>query len=96
MEQKQEKDTQPPIQVPREGLRLDQIEGNPQGWDLEDIAGEASQRTDDEIYREGRRGDETEGDADERDTAGSSDSNETPQGREEAKNDVQGKANANG
>ena len=92
----QEKDTQPPVQVPREGLRLDQIEGNPQGWDLEDIAGEASQRTDDEIYREAQRGDETEGDADERDKAGSSDSNETPQGREESKNDVQGKANANG
>jgi len=53
----QEKDTQPPVQTPREGLRLDQIEGNPQGWDLDDIAGEASQRTDDEIYRDASRGD---------------------------------------
>lgn len=96
MQQRPEKDTQPPLQVPREGLRLDQIEGNPEGWDLEDIAGEASQRTDDEIYREARRGDETKGDPDERDAAGRSDSNETAQGREEAKNDIPGKANANG
>lgn len=96
MQEKQEKDTQPPLQTPREGLRLDQIEGNPQGWNLEDIAGEASQQTDDEIYREARRGDETKGDADERDAAGSSASKDTPQGREEAKNDVKGKANTNG
>jgi len=92
----QEKDTQPPVQTPSEGLRLDHIEGNPLGWNLEDIAGEASQRTDDEIYREARRGDETEGDADERDIAGRSASKDTPQGREEAKNDVTGKANTNG
>ena len=92
----QEKDTQPPVQTPREGLRLDQVEGNPQGWDLEDIADEASQRTDDEIYREARRGDETKGDADERDEAGRVNSNETWQGREESKNDIPGKANANG
>jgi len=77
-----EKDMQPPLQDEREGLSIDQIEGNPQGWDLEDIAGEASQRTSDEIYREARRGDETAGDADERDIAGSSDSADTPQGRE--------------
>lgn len=92
----QEKDTQPPVQTPREGIGLDQVEGNPQGWNLEDIASEASQRTDDEIYREARRGDETKGDADERDAAGSSAFEDTPQGREEAKNDVQGKSNTNG
>ena len=96
MQQKPQKDTQPPLQVPREGLRLDQIEGKPEGWDLEDIAGEASQRTDDEIYREARRGDETKGDPNERDAAGSVDSNETWQGREEAKNDISGKDNSNG
>jgi hypothetical protein len=92
----QEKDMQPPLQDEREGLSIDQIEGNPQGWDLEDIAGEASQKEADEIYREARRGNETEGDADQRDVAGSTSTNETWQGREESKNDVQGKANANG
>jgi hypothetical protein len=91
-----EKDMQPPLQDEREGLSIDQIEGNPQGWNLEDIAGEASQKDADEIYREARRGDETAGDADERDAAGSPNSNETAQGREESKNDVKGKANANG
>lgn len=94
--QNEKGDMQPPIQDEREGLSIDQIEGNPQGWNLEDIAGEASQRTSDEIYREARRGDESEGDADERDAAGSSASEDTPQGREEAKNDVKGKANTNG
>ena len=96
MQQKSEKDMQPPIQTPREGLRNDQIEGNPQGWDLKDIANEASLQTDDEIYREARRGDETEGDPDERDAAGRSETKDTWQGREEAKNDVKGKANTNG
>lgn len=96
MQENQEKDMQPPVQVPREGLRLDQIEGNPQGWDLEDIAGEATGKTDDEIYREARRGGETGNAADERDVAGSAPKNETPQGREEAKNDLANKANANG
>jgi hypothetical protein len=91
-----EKDMQPPLQDEREGLSIDQIEGNPQGWDLKDIAGEASQKEADEIYREARRGNETEGDADERDAAGSTNSNETWQGREESKNDVKGKANTNG
>lgn len=64
MQEKLEKDMQPPVPVPREGLRLDQIEGNPQGWDLEDIAGEAGNKTDDEIYREARQDDESEGDSD--------------------------------
>lgn len=65
-------------------------------WNLEDLAKEASQIEEDEIYREARRGDETEGDADERDAAGRSNTSDTWQGREEAKNDVKGKANANG
>ncbi|MGC2235670.1 MAG: hypothetical protein WA584_05890 [Pyrinomonadaceae bacterium] len=92
----QEKDMQPPLQDEREGLSIDQIEGNPQGWNLEDISNEASLKETDEIYREGRRGDETGSDADKRDIAGSPASEDTPQGREETKNDTQGKANANG
>lgn len=65
-------------------------ENDTQGWNLEDIAAEASQKTEDEIYREVRQGD-----ADKQDIAGSSDSKDTPQGREEAKNEVRGKANNN-
>jgi hypothetical protein len=91
-----EKDMQPPVQDEREGLSIDQIEGNPQGWNLKDIADEGSQIETDEVFRQARRGDETEGDADERDEAGRSATKDTWQGREEAKNDVKGKANANG
>lgn len=96
MQQKSDKDKQPPMQTPREGLSEDQLEGNPQGWNLKDIAREGSQIEEDEVLREGRRGDETEGDPDERDAAGRSETKDTWQGREEAKNDVKGKANANG
>lgn len=59
-------------------------------WDAEQLAGEASNRTSDEIQREMARGDETEGDPDERDEAGSSASIDTPQGREEAKTRAEG------
>jgi hypothetical protein len=94
--EKQEKDFQPPLQKERDGLSIDQIEGNRQGWSLDDIADQATQMSPDEIQRQAHRGDESSGDADARDTAGGPPSNETSQGREEAKNDVQGKANANG
>ena len=79
-----EKDMQPPQQDEREGLSI------------EDIANQASLKETDEIQRESLRGDETEGDADERDAAGRSASKDTPHGREETKNDVKGKANTNG
>ena len=69
---------------------------NREGWDVQKLADEASQKDIDEIQRETLRGDETKGDADERDIAGNVDTNETPQGREEAKNDKADKANANG
>ncbi len=67
-----------------------------EGWNIEELAEAASQKDFDEIQRETLRGDETEGDANERDNAGNVDRNETPQGREEAKNDLGDKANANG
>ncbi len=57
-----------------------------QGWSAEKISAEASNKESDEIVRQIVRGDETEGDADERDIAGSADNTETPQGREETKN----------
>lgn len=59
-----------------------------QGWDSDEIAEEASQKDEDEIQREMKRGDETEGNANERDDAGSVDKNETPHGREEKKHNI--------
>ncbi len=54
------------------------------GWDAETLSEESSNKDSDEILREIRRGDETKGDANERDIAGRVNSNETWQGREEA------------
>lgn len=52
-----------------------------------EIAEQATNLSPDEIKRQMLRGDETEGDADERDVVGSANRSETPQGREEAKPD---------
>ena len=65
-------------------------------WNSSDLSDEASLKDGDQIEREIRRNDESIGDADDRDTAGAVDSNETPHGREEAKNDIKGDANVNG
>lgn len=59
-------------------------------WSADKVADEASNRMSDEILREMARGDETKGDADERDVVGSSPSIDTPQGREEAKTRAEG------
>lgn len=75
---------QPPYQDEREG------------WNIEKLSEEASQKDEDEIQRQTLRGDETKGNPDNRDVVGGVDADETPHGREEAKNDVKGKANANG
>lgn len=56
-----------------------------QGWQSEEIVEQASGQQSDEITRQILRGDETKGNADERDIAGSVSSDETPQGREETK-----------
>lgn len=55
------------------------------GWNAENLAEEASNKEPDEIVREMLRGDETEGEPNERDLAGGVVSSETPHGREEAK-----------
>jgi len=97
--EKKVKDFQPPYQEAREGLSLEQLEGNPQGWDREDIrdiTDEASHRDEDGVLRQTLRGDETQGDADDRDVAGAADFEDTPRGREETKNDKTGAANQNG
>jgi hypothetical protein len=91
-----EKNMQPPYQKEREGLSSEEAAGSREGWNVQDLADQASQKNVDEIQRETLRGDETEGDADNRDMAGNVERHETAQGREEAKNDVKGKANANG
>lgn len=58
-----------------------------QNWSVEKLADESVNKPADETMREVLRGDESKGDADERDIAGASDSINTPQGREEAKKD---------
>jgi len=98
-QEKKAKDYQPPYQDEREGLSMEQLEGNPKGWnkeDIEDISDEASNRDPDGVLRQTLRGDETEGDPDQRDVAGAIAYSDTPHGREETKNDKDGKANVNG
>ncbi len=93
------KDYQPPFQDEREGLSQEQLEGNPQGWDKEDIkdiTDEASHRDADGVLRQTLRGDETKGDPDERDIAGGPDHEDTAHGREETKKDTEGATNVNG
>jgi hypothetical protein len=58
---------------------------NRQDWDAEKLADESVNQPSDEMMRQILRGDEADGNADDRDIAGSADSNETPQGREENK-----------
>jgi hypothetical protein len=58
-----------------------------EGWNVEQISEESTNKPADEITREMLRGDEAKGDADRRDVVGGVNSNETPQGREEAKKD---------
>jgi len=65
-------------------------------WSSDKLGDEASLKDKDEIQREIRRGGENKGDADDRDVAGSASSDDTPHGREEAKNDKKGVANVNG
>lgn len=60
-----------------------------QGWNAEKLSNEATNKESDEIVRQMKRGDETKGDADERDVAGSPEKSETPHGREETKNNNQ-------
>jgi len=60
---------------------------NRQGWNAEKVSEESANKSSDEITRQILRGNETEGDADDRDVIGGVDSDETPQGREEAKKD---------
>ena len=93
------KDFQPPYQEEREGFSSEEMTDGarrPGKSDVKDITDEASHRDADGVLRQTLRGDETKGDANERDIAGSTDSKDTPQGREETKQDKAGAANNNG
>jgi hypothetical protein len=90
------KDFQPPYQEEKEGLRSDEAArgaDRPEKSEIKDITDEASHRDADGVLRQTLRGDETKGDADERDIAGSTNFEDTPHGREESKNDKAGAAN---
>jgi hypothetical protein len=99
MGEKKEKDLQPPYQKEREGFSgSDIVDGTakPGKSEIEAITEEAGYRDSDGILRQTLRGDESEGDPDDRDVAGATASEDTPQGREETKNNKSGAANQNG
>ncbi len=54
-------------------------------WNAQDLANEATNMSSDEITREMLRGDETQGNPDERDIVGGVASKDTPHGRKETK-----------
>ena len=83
--------------MPESKKDLQEIEKDQrEGWSVKELSEQGSQSDKDEIQRQTLRGDETKGNPDKRDYAGSADSQDTPQGREESKNDSQNKANLNG
>jgi len=93
------KDFQPPYQEEKEGFSREEVADGldrPSKDEIENITDEASHRDADGILRQTLRGDETKGDADDRDAAGSTKFEDTPHGREESKNDRAGTANQNG
>lgn len=70
---------------------------NRENWNAEQLIEESTNRSSDETLRNVLRGDETKGNPDDRDIVGSVDSQETPQGREEAKKDeTRGETENNG
>lgn len=58
---------------------------NRQGWNVDELTKESTNKSSDEMLREVLRGGETGENADNRDTVGSVKSEDTPQGREESK-----------
>ena len=62
------------------------MQNEKQGWNADELAEQASQQDEDAIQRQLKRGDETKGNADERDDAGTVDKDDTAQGREETEN----------
>lgn len=91
-----DKDVKPPYQTELESVEREKEDVKRDGWNAGDVSDEASLKSDDEIRREFQRGDESMGEPDKRDAAGTVDNDDTPQGREEKKNDLKGAANQNG
>lgn len=58
-----------------------------EGWDVKDVVDEAANENPDDVVRKVLREGEDKNDADRQDIAGSVDSEDTPQGREENKKD---------
>ena len=58
---------------------------NRDNWNVKELSEQSVNEQPDETLRKVLRGDEAEGDANERDVAGNVGDNETPQGREESK-----------
>lgn len=61
----------------------------------EEIADQASKPDYEQIYRQPRRGDESQGNPDDRDIAGATDHGDTPHGWEERKHQVEEEAEGN-
>lgn len=78
----------------KESSKVPEVER--QGWNVKKLNEESSNQESDDTLRRILRGNENKGNPDERDIAGSADFNETPHGREEAKNNTRSKANNNG
>lgn len=72
-----------PTEQKQESANIPNVER--EEWNVQEIADESANKPADETLREVLRGDESKGDADERDIVGGPDSIDTPQGREEAK-----------
>jgi hypothetical protein len=93
------KDFQPPYQEDREGFSSQELADGldrPGRDEIKDITAEGSLRDKEGALRQTLRGDETEGDPNERDVAGATKFEDTAHGREETKNDKSGAANQNG
>lgn len=69
---------------------------NVNGLNVKEIHQEGVNELPDDMLRRTMRGNEAKGNPDNRDIVGGVDSSETPQGREESKNDTGSKANKNG
>ncbi len=93
------KDHQPPSRESHEGVSREEVDNGSGGQDtpgVKELTEQASYLDAESVLRQMLRGDETKGDADDRDIAGATKFKDTLQGREETKNDKTGAANQNG
>lgn len=75
------------MQTPeKENKEIENVER--EEWNARELADQSPYLMTDEVQRQMLRGDETKGSPDDRDVVGSVDSNETPHGRKETKDDA--------